>query len=381
MVKPYFQAIRNKEQIEKMGKKYGFKHLESLDKFIMDYEVYGHVKEIIPDCVVKGGMAVSFHLQDPTLRRLSIDIDMVTDASREDVINKMKKVSAKIRDIIDIGEPHVPKKPKEKKLPLLTYYCKYKSSMGKESEIKMDIFHKNRMELKTKHVERGFEIMGFDMPIPISIYDRGTLIGDKLTTLPFNTIGINSERKIDVTKQIYDISALIKTTQGPFPMGEIIDAFEKISGDEMSYFAHDGPSFDEILDDIVKFPEGILQMQDSIKLDKSYEDRFRMFTTELLGNTGYPKHSHMADILLVRFIIELIVKRIASNVKLDTLADRAAQVIKKLNTISKLGPKDNTAERKKIIAKYGRGSTSKIIKEAFAESAFLYGQLLEAKKL
>ena len=54
-----------------------------------------HIQQVLPDCVVKGGMAVPFHLQDNKLRRLSVDIDIVTGSSKEDVINAMRKVAKK----------------------------------------------------------------------------------------------------------------------------------------------------------------------------------------------------------------------------------------------------------------------------------------------
>ncbi len=382
MVKQYFQAIRNKTQIEKLGKEYGFRDLLSLEKFIMDFEVYGHIKEVIQDSVVKGGMAVPFHLQDPTLRRLSVDIDIVTSLSREQTMKRMKKISEKLSDIISIDEPHVPKKPKEKELPLLTYYCNYKSSLNENPEIKIDIFHENRMDLKTRQINKNFKIIGFDLPFPISIYDRGTLIGDKLTTLPSNTIGIKSKRKSDIPKQIYDIATLIKTTQGIFPMEEIINAFKKISKDEISYFTNNKPSFDEILNDIKNFHVGILQIQDSIKLDKSYEGRFNKFKTELLGSRNYPRHIHVADILLIRFIIELLLKKINKNMETKFLIDKSTYALEELDNISKLNRNEKIVEMEKIISKHRKSSKiCKVMKSLFVESAFLYDQLLEAEQL
>ena len=59
----------------------------------MDFEMLTHIQQVLPDCVVKGGMAVPFHLQDNKLRRLSVDIDIVTGSSKEDVINAMRKVA------------------------------------------------------------------------------------------------------------------------------------------------------------------------------------------------------------------------------------------------------------------------------------------------
>lgn len=78
MVELHYQDILNKKSIDTIRKDQGFRDSLPLEKFIMDFEVLTHIQKALPDCVVKGGMAVPFHLHDKTLRRLSVDIDIVT---------------------------------------------------------------------------------------------------------------------------------------------------------------------------------------------------------------------------------------------------------------------------------------------------------------
>lgn len=211
----------NRDSLDEIKKNNGFRDALPLEQFIMDFEVLTHIQKVIPDCVVKGGMAVPFHLQDNRLRRLSVDIDIVTAKSRDDVISAMKIVSRELKGVVDIGEPHIPQETSNKKLPLLTYFCGYKSSINTKAELKIEIFYGNKMNIQSKKIKDKIEIIGVPINFLLSVYDHSSLIGDKLTTLPFNTIGINPERGLDVPKQIYDIATLLKSTLNKLSAQEI----------------------------------------------------------------------------------------------------------------------------------------------------------------
>ena len=142
----------------------------------------------------------------------------------------------------------------------------------------------------------------------MSIYDHGSLIGDKLTTLPCDTIGIDSDREHDVPKQIYDIAALLKSISSDPPMEIILDTFEKISKDEISYFKENKPTFQEVLHDLDNFSDTLLITENQIKLNTSYQGRLDTFTTELLGSERYQGYVHVSDILLIKVFVKLILK-------------------------------------------------------------------------
>ncbi len=379
MIELYYKDILNKKSIDRIRELYGFSDSLPLEKFIMNFEVLTHIQKVIPDCVVKGGMTVPFHLHDKTLRRLSVDIDIVTKNSRGKVVKAMKKVSEKLKGIVEIGEPHIPKEDNNKRLPLLTYFCDYQSSVDVNPEIKIEIFYGNNMEIQTKKIETETEIIGLSINFPLSIYDHGSLIGDKLTTLSFNTIGINPKRESGVPKHIYDIATLLKSTTDP--MGMIIDAFEKISSDEISYFKENPPTFEDVLNDLDKFSNSILITNNQIKLHPSYKGRFERFSTEMLGNNRYKEYVHVADILLIRVIIKLILKKFYG-IKLKIVTEKTKQVLTELNNLSKLENKDKISEKKKMVAKYGKTSDKgKIMKNMFPEQAYLYDQLIGIEKM
>ena len=85
------------------------------EQFIMNFEALIHIKEKIPDYMVKGGMAVPFHVKDKKLRRLSVDIDIVTSHTREQVVSAMKEVRDKLSGKITIPENHKPEREREGK--------------------------------------------------------------------------------------------------------------------------------------------------------------------------------------------------------------------------------------------------------------------------
>ena len=381
MVELHFQNFLNKKSIDKIREEHGFRDSLPIEKFIMDFEILTHIQEVLPDCVVKGGMAVPFHLSDKKLRRLSVDIDIVTRRTRSEVIEAMKQVSAKLEGVVQIPNPHEPRRKFSKKLPLLTYFCNYQSSIDDSPELKIDILHDNNMQIQPKPIQGRTEIIGLPVDFPLSIYDHGSLIGDKLTTLPFNTIGINSDRELDVPKQIYDVAVLLKNISGDLPLELIFDAFEHISHDEISYFTNDAPTFQQVLDDLGSFPKNILRIDNQIKLNPSYQGRLEKLTTELLGKNRYRGYQHVTDILLIQLLIGLMIKKF-DGINMKVIIGKANEVFKERSELDQLEKKDKIDKFKEIVAKHGKKSDAgKIINNLTSEQAFLYDKQLEIDQM
>jgi len=237
------------------------------------------------------------------------------------------------------------------------------------------------MIIKSKKIETKIEIIGFSIDFPLSIYDHGSLIGDKLTTLPFNTIGIDPDRELDIPKQIYDIATLLKSIPDDPPIDTIIDTFEKISGEELSYFKENPPTFEDVLDDLNNFSDTLLITENQIKLNSSYQGRLDKFTTEMLGNARYQGYVHVTDIMLIDIIIKLILKKF-NGVKLELITEKTKQVLTELNNFSTMEPRDKVTEFKKLVRKHGKTSdVGKIMKDLFPEQVYLYDQLIEIEKM
>lgn len=378
MIELHFQKYLTEENIEKIKEEHEFRDKLPIEKFIMDFEALTHIQEKLPDCVVKGGMAVPFHIKEKSLRRLSVDIDIVTGQSEETVIGAMKEIAEKLEGVIEIPPNHKPAKKSNKKLPLLTYYCKYKSSVEENPEIKIEIFYDNQLKVKTKRITENEEIIGLLIDFPLSIFDHGELIGDKLTTLPFNTIGLDAERESDVPKQIYDIASLLKSISDDIPVQEIVETFEIVSREEVSYFVKEQPTVDEILEDLIKFPEHLLQIETQIKLNPSYEGRYNNFRTEMLSRTQYKKQIHIIDILLIKILALFVRKKIKNEIKDDEISQNLRKILDELPRISQLDIKEKVNLTREIVKKHGRKTRNgQIILNSLFEYGFLYDIIIK----
>ena len=95
----------------------------------------------------------------------------------------------------------------------------------------------------------------------------------------------------------------------------------------------------------------------------------------MLESTRYPGYVHVTDILLIKIIVKLILKKF-NGTELKVITEKAKQVLDGLNNFSKM--KDKGLETKKIIAKYGKASDKgKSMKDLLPEHIYLYDQLIE----
>ena len=379
MVELHFQKYLTNEKIKEIQKKHEFRDTLPIEQFIMDFEALYHIQEKLPDCVVKGGMAVPFHIPDKSLHRLSVDIDMVTSQSKETVIDTMKEISKNLGGAIEIPSHYIPPKS-DKKLPLLTYHCKYKSSVNDNPEIKIEIFYDNQLQVNSKRITNNEEILGFEIDFPLSIFDHGALIGDKLTTLPFNTIGIGigGGREHDVQKQIYDIAHILKSISGEIPIKEIVETFEIVSKEEISYYVKNPPTMDEILEDLLKFTEQLLIFDNQIHLNQPSKGRYANFRSELLSGSSYRQQEHVIDILLIKILAIFVSKKIKNEIEFDKISQKIRSILNELSRISTLGISDKKTLIQSIVLKHGKTSRAgQIILSSLPEYGFLYDVILE----
>lgn len=368
----------DKDLIEKIAKEQGFKDPRLLEKFIRILEVVEHVQRELSDCAVKGGMAVPFNLQDGQPHRLSVDVDMVTGMPRDQVNMIMEKIFKNLTFLTDYKGPHSPKNS-NKKLPLLTYYCKYVSVFGDDAEMKIEIFHGMSMNIMTQKIKNPSNVAGIKINFPAIVYDSGSLIGDKMTTLAFKTVGIPAGRKSSVPKQIYDIACLLRSVSKKPPIIRIIETFEKTIDDERSYFASNPPEIKAILDDLAEFSDELF-IKDQYRLETQYIGKLQTFETNMLGGQKYTKKMHITDIFLVKAIAKIIVKKI-NGAEAKTITTMANELLAGLEKISNMDLAEQNIEFKNILRKYGKASkVGKVMKNLTAEQAYLYDQIIEMEK-
>ena len=338
----HFKRQLTQASLNTIVSKYNFSDSTGIEKYIMDFEILFHLLKVLPDCAVKGGMAVPFHI-DGNLSRLSEDIDIVTPNTREETESAIKILQKNLKSVVDI-QPYLPKNP-HRHLPLLTYDCLYKSSTD-NSQIKLEIFYEDKDAIRTKMISSKFEIFGFKIDFPISVYDHAPLISDKLTTLAFNTIGIPESRRYDVPKHIYDIASLLKSFNGVLPIDEIIDVLRRVSETESQYSQNDW-SFEDILKDLEKFSDSLVDRE--LKLNNLSQGHLGIFATTLL-TSRYKHTSYLTDIFLIKLFVKLI-----QSVVNETQDQQTAGLIMN-NVLTKLKDIPNQSFtrrwRRGVVAKY-----------------------------
>ena len=363
----HFRRYLTQTSLDGIARQYNLKNRAGIEKYIMDFEILFHVLKVLPDCTVKGGMAVPFHVSGG-LRRLSEDIDMVTRRSKEETENAIKDLSKDLEPLVDM-QLHVPRKP-AKRLPLLTYWCRYRSPTA-GSQIKLEIFYGAKNTIRTKTFDGGFEPMGFHVDFPVHAYDHATLIADKLTTLAFNTIGLPELRRNDAPKQIYDIASLLKSFSGALPMDEMIDLLVEISNDEIGY-CQEEYSFEDIMADLEKFSDTLVDSE--LKLSSRDEGRLGTFKTNLL-TSSYTRTEYVTDILLIRLLVTLI-RNVAEKTQNHKLAGITMEkALTWLKDPSNFGP-NNRRWRGETLSKYDSQEKARISRFTY-QQLYLYDCILK----
>lgn len=366
----HFKEYLTRTSLDGMAQKFHFKDSASIEKYIMDFEILFHVLKVLPDCVVKGGMAVPFHVHGD-LRRLSEDIDVVTGLTKEETMKAIGDLRKQVAPLVDIPQqPHEPKKP-HKRLPLLTYWCKYRSTTT-NPEIKLEIFYGDKENIPIRTISDGFEPMGFKVDFPVSVYDHGPLIIDKLATLAFKTIGIPEYRRQDVPKQIYDIASLLKSLNGAPPIGAMADLLASISTKESEYCPQKY-HLDDIVADLDTFSDSLID--DKLQLNRSEQGRLETFKTNLLAS-GYTKTDYVVDILLIRVFVKLIRNTMKCIQDPTAAGITMNKILTRLKDISNSSPADKNW-RRNTLSKYD-GAEKKYMRGFQSRQLYLYDCIRKA---
>jgi hypothetical protein len=198
----------SKEEILRRAKKYEYPNPLAVEMFLWDCELASQLQVICDDLVLKGGAAAQLHL--PLERqRGSRDLDMVTFLKRDDINEIIHRLDEKLGGSVEF-KLHKPKNPKVE-LPLRTYFANVPSKtvpeLGKLG-IKID-FMCEWPEFPSL-VLRKVQTYAVEVE-SIKCSTAGALTGDKLLSLAKGSIGL--ELEADFPKQIYDVDALLETSE------------------------------------------------------------------------------------------------------------------------------------------------------------------------
>lgn len=366
----HFERHLTKTNLNNLAALYHVKNSAYIEKYIMDFEILFHILRILPRCVVKGGMAVTFYV-DGSLRRLSEDIDIATPDTKEETENAINNLKSHLEPLVDI-QLHIPKNP-TKRLPMLTYWCKYRSSTSSDAQIKLDILYGQKEITRHKIVGGKTKFVNFTIDFPMSVCGSATLIADKMTTLAFQTIGLEESRRHDAPKQIYDIVSLLKSFDGDIQIGEVVDQFVNVSMAESQYCKEEY-SLDEIMADLETFSNSMIDGK--LKLNLRDEGHLGTFKTQLLA-ANYNRTDYVTDILLITLFIRLIRDVINKIQKPETVRIKMMDVLTRLKDVS--NPDQAKKWRRAVIQKYV-GQDKKRVIQFPSRQLYLYDYIQEIER-
>lgn len=223
------QSCFERKTLEERSKKFGLGNIMRMELFIWDLEMYLQIQSRLDEKIIlKGGAATQFYLPIE-FQRTSVDIDMICFCSKNEIENAISDIEKQFTGDGSLFKfkLHKPKEPKTD-LPLLTYFVDvpsvctdkelYQKPSGKQ-EIKVEFFIEKKpwpyQTIKKPSIfaletDKNYQVLSLD-----------ALIGDKLTTLGPNTIGIPKNRLDELIKQIYDLHSLIEYNKDKIDVSEI----------------------------------------------------------------------------------------------------------------------------------------------------------------
>jgi hypothetical protein len=221
------------EWIQSVGTRLGKVDKALLEKAIRALFLAEQLKVRGLDFQFKGGTSLLLHLT--TTRRFSIDVDIVTTASREQLINILSAIANdKLFSRWD-EDVRVQQRPD---LPFEHFKLFYKSAFPgftEENYILLDVIYHQKLptwaELKpATHAWLKIE----NEPTLLTLSTKEGLLGDKLTAFAPTTTGIlySKNRPLEIIKQLYDIGTLFDQVDD---LKIVKSVFEQVASQEISF--------------------------------------------------------------------------------------------------------------------------------------------------
>lgn len=202
------EEIFNPMKIRNLLSKGAITNLTNLEKAIFCLEYVGQLKEEGLDFTFKGGSAIQT-LLGGKWTRLSIDIDVCTDSSKEELEAILKKIHHKF----DKKAFSYTRREREisGNIPFYLYRIETPAITEKSRTILLDA-----MGIKPKYAtqQTPLKTFFFDSSIKVTTPTISALLGDKLSTIGPTSIGrpLNDSRNgLEYAKHLFDIGILQET--------------------------------------------------------------------------------------------------------------------------------------------------------------------------
>ncbi len=215
-----------------------------LEKMIHALSLLQQLKANGLDFTFKGGTSLVLLLSKS--RRFSVDIDIITTQSREEVEAILDKVVANSHfnkwDLQD-------RRSYKEGVPKAHYEFDYESSLNQSAHfVLLDILFEQTDYSRLLSAPIQSEWIESEEVLEVAVPSIESILGDKLTAFAPNTVGIlyGKDKEQEIIKQLFDIGCLFDEVKS---VEEIALSFEKIGAKEIKYRELE-IGLSDILDDI-----------------------------------------------------------------------------------------------------------------------------------
>jgi hypothetical protein len=209
MIKPHcFQ----KEWIDSFRKQPAYERINPplIEKMIYAFSLLQHLQTQELAFVFKGGTSLVLLLDKAN--RFSIDIDIITMASREEIENRLDAIAA---SSVFTGWTLDGRRSYQTGIPKAHYKLEYASAYNKSGYVLLDILfeHQHYPVVHTLPVTSSwFET---EKIVSVKVPSVESITGDKMTAFAPNTTGIpyGRNKELEIIKQLFDLAALFDRIQ------------------------------------------------------------------------------------------------------------------------------------------------------------------------
>lgn len=201
--------------------------------------------------VFKGGTSLMLHFKSP--KRLSIDIDIIIDAEKDENLENILENAAKEQGFNRIELQNRTTKSKIGKAHYKFFYTPIHKTAKEEEYILLDILYEKIAYTNVIQIPIISSFVPMEnKPILVQVPCLEDLLGDKLTAFAPNTTGIpyykgEDSMSMEIIKQLYDIGNLFDVCKDIVTVEKTFKRFAKI---ELSYRNNDEKTTSDVLNDI-----------------------------------------------------------------------------------------------------------------------------------
>lgn len=263
------EQIKNKEFLEEtiknLKKENPSADIQLLEKTIGALFLVESLVNTGLDFIFKGGTSLILLLNE--IKRFSVDVDIITEESKEKVKQVISQIIEK-QDLFTRVEENIRENAVSKRMEIAHYKFFFKSVTDEsEKYILLDVaFESNKY---TEVIEKRIENTKLNVKsnLSVKVPSIESILGDKLTVLAPRTTGIsyNSEKELELMKQLYDVDKLFNEVED---LNQIRESFINIANREIGYRKLKEVTYEDVLKDIEEFAKDIIYRENKDNLNK-----------------------------------------------------------------------------------------------------------------